>query len=238
MRDSLTSAGRIASGRVAGRVASGRYLIFCQGRECGEERWEIERVPTGLIAAGEQETVPPHPFPNRQAWRVTLTREWRPTGLEILWSVGGREVRATHRAEGGRWRVRIEYAGQVKEQEGDFPDGCEIDYGTHLVSVFVLARRDFGIAGEHEFPALRIGPPYMAVTPERMLYRCVEAGTLDTPFGRVAAKRYQVSVPGRDDEGYAFWADERGVVLESYEGVKAGWPWMKLVEYQWERGDE
>ena len=136
------------------------------------------------------------------------------------------------------WRVRIEYAGHVKEQEGDFPEACEIDYGSHLFSAFILARRDFAVGGEHEFPALRIGPPYMTVSPERMLYRCIEAGTLETPFGPIGAKRYQVSVPGRHEEGYGFWADERGVVLESLEGAEEGWPWMKLVEYQWERGDE
>src|SRR5437867_1996841 len=72
--------------RLAEGVASGRYRIHFQGRECGEERWRIERAPGGLVATGEQETMPPHPFPSRQAYRATLTAEWRLTGLEILWS--------------------------------------------------------------------------------------------------------------------------------------------------------
>jgi hypothetical protein len=226
--------GSPAMARVTGRIGSGRYVIFFQGRECGEERWAIERGDEGLIASGEQETIAPHPFPSRLAWRARLSPEWRPVGLEIVWNVGPREVRAIHRAEAGTWRVRIEYAGQVKEQQGEFPDACEVDYGTHVFSAFILARRDFAVGGEHEFPALRIGPPYMAVSPERMLYRCVEARTLETPFGPRAAKRYQVVVPGAGEPGYEMWADERGVVLESYEGAENHWPWMKLVEYQWE----
>lgn len=222
-------------GGIRQRVGTGRYAIYFQGRECGEERWTIERAPEGYVIAGTQETIAPHPFPSRQDYRVTLTLEWRPTGLEILWSVGGREVRATHRAESGTWRVRIEYAGHVKEQEGDFPDSCEVDYGTHLFSTILLARRDFAVGGEHEFPALRVGPPYMAVQPERMLYKCVEARTIETPRGATLAKRYRVTVPGRGEAGYSFWADERGVVLESFEALEATDTWMKLVEYEWER---
>jgi len=127
--------------------------------------------------------------------------------------------------------VRIKAGDQAREQQGDFPDGCEVEYGTHLFNAFILARRDFQVGGEHEFPVLRIGPPHMAVTPERMLYRCVERGTLGTPWGATPAKRYVLSLPERPaEEGYTFWADEDGLVLESCEGLDASRPWMRLTE--------
>lgn len=212
-------------------VAAGRYAIFHDGRECGEERWRIETAPSGLVATGEQRLGAPHPFPNAQEYRVTLTDAMRPTGLEILWTVGGRRLRAVHAASDRTWRVRIEAGDQVREQQGDFPEFCEVEYCTHLFNAFILARRDFQVGGEHEFPVLRIGPPHMAVTPERMLYRCVERGTLGTPWGATPAKRYVLSLPPRPaEEGYTFWADEDGVVLESCEGLDASRPWMRLTE--------
>jgi len=214
------------------RVAiSGRYALYFQGEECGVERWSIEGGRAGYVIAGEQQLAAPHPFPSVQSYRATVTRDWRPTGLEIEWQVGQRRLRALHSAADDMWRARIEYGGEVKEQEGDFPVFCEVDYGTHMFNWLILARRDFQLGGEHEFPVLRIGPPYMAVSPERMLYRCVERGTFASPLGSVAAKRYVVSLPPRpEDEGYAFWADEDGFVLESYEGLDASRPWMRLVE--------
>jgi hypothetical protein len=212
---------------------SGRYLLNHAGVECGEERWRIEATAEGMVVRGEQETVPPHPFPNRHAYRATLTREWRITGLEVLWTVGPRTLRATHAADGTMWRVRIEYGGHFREQEGDFPDYCEVDYATHLFNTLILARRDFQVGGEHEFPVLRVGPPLMAVTPDRMLYRCAEKGTFDSPRGPVKAGRYVVTLPSHDeDEGYTFWADEDGIVLESYDGLDRTRPWMRLVEYR------
>ncbi len=215
-----------------GVTAVGRYRILFAGRECGEERWELSVTPDGYVVVGEQITLPPHPVPSRHDYRATLTREWRLTGVEIHWSVGERRLRSTHEALGKIWRVRIEYGGQTKEQEGDFPDFCEVEYGTHLFNSFILARRDFGLGGEHEFPVLRIGPPWMAVSPERMLYRCVEVGTYETPRGPVQAKRYIVSLPPQpEEEGYTFWADEDGFVLESYEGLDTSRPWMRLVEF-------
>lgn len=210
-------------------VVSGRYAIHFAGVPCGEERWRIESGPHGHVATGEQVVTPPHPFPNRQEYRVTLTPEWRPAGIEIVWTVREHRLRAVHEASGGTWRVRIESGGHVKEQHGDFPSVCEVDYGTHLFNAFVLARRDFAVGGEHEFPALRIGPPYMAVTPERQRYRCVEHGTFETPYGAVKAKRYEVTSEDRPGEGYGFWADDEGFVLESYEGIGGTTPWMKLL---------
>jgi hypothetical protein len=212
---------------------SGRYALFHAGVECGTERWQIEPTGDGLVATGEQEVVAPHPFPNRHQYRVTLTHHWRITGLEVLWTVGPRVLRSSHAADGAMWRVRIEYGGQVREQEGDFPDFCEVDYATHLFNTLVLARRDFPVGGEHEFPVLRVGPPLMAVTPDRMLYRCVEKAPFASPLGMVPASRYVVSLPPRgEDEGYGFWADETGIVLESYDGLDPSRLWMRLVEYR------
>lgn len=223
----------LETARAGTTVLSGRYLVFHAGEECGRERWRVEAVEGGLVATGEQEVVPPHPFPNRHEYRATLTPEWRVTGLEVLWTVGTRVLRATHEAQGARWGVCIEYAGHVREQEGDFPAVCEVEYATHLFTTFVLARRDFQVGGEHEFPVLRIGPPYMAVTPERMLYRCVEKGLFRGVLGEVPGARYVVSLPPRgEEEGYTFWADESGIVLESYEGLDLSRPWMRLVEVQ------
>lgn len=210
---------------------AGRYLIFFAGRECGEERWRISATPDEVVVRGEQVIGPPHPFPNRQEYRATFTPEWRPTGLEVLWTVGSRVLRALHRADARTWRASIEYEGRVTEQRGDYPDVCEVEYSTHLFNIPVLARRDFALHGEHEFPVLRIGPPHMAVSPERMLYRCVEVGQFLSPTGIVKAKRYTVSLPPRgEEEGYTFWADEDGFVLESYEGLDLSRPWMRLTE--------
>jgi hypothetical protein len=217
----------------AATVLAGRYALFHGGEECGSERWRIELVGDRLIATGDQELVSPHPFPNRHQYRATLTQGWRITGLEVVWTVGPRVLRALHAADGPLWRVRIEFGGRVREQEGDFPEYCEVDYATHLFTTFVLARRDFQVGGEHEFPVLRVGPPYMAVTPDRMLYRCVEKGMFAGPSGAVPAARYVVSLPPRsEEEGYTFWADAEGIVLESYEGLDLSRPWMRLVEYQ------
>ena len=214
-------------------VASGRYILYFGGRECGEERWQIIRSGGMFVVTGEQVTVAPHPFPSRQEYRAMFSAAGRPLGLEILWTVGDRLLRSTHEAGDGRWRVRVEYAEQVKEQEGDFPDFCEVDYATPLFKTFVFARRDFAVGGEHEFPVLMIGPPWMAVQPDRMLFRCVEAGAIETAFGVVRAKRYVVSHPPQPEaQGYTFWADQDGVVLESYDGLDPSRPWMRLVEYR------
>lgn len=223
-------AGRgVAQGRAL--VRAGRYAIFAAARECGEERWTLEATPDALILTGAQETASPHPFPSRLAYRVTLTPEWRVTGLELHWRVGPREIRSIHQAEAGRWRARIESGGEARQQEGDYPAPCEVEIPSHLSAMFLLARRDFQVGGEHEFPVLRIGPPIMAVSPERMKLRCVASGTIMSPRGPVAAKRYVASLPPRgEDEGYTFWADDDGVVLESFEGPEPEVPWMRLVE--------
>lgn len=220
-------------GRGAQLAFAGRYVIYSGGEECGEERWSVEVAPDHLVARGEQVMTPPHPFPNRSEYRATLTHDWRLTGLEVRWTVGERRLAATHAAEGERWRVRVEYGSEVRVQEGDYPAFCEVDFVTHLFSAFILQRRDFQIGGEHEFPVLTIGPPWMAVTPGRLLYRCVEQGTMLSPAGPVTVKRYVVSRPPEpESEGFTFWADGDGVVIESCEGTDPSKPWMRLVEYR------
>src|SRR6185369_141422 len=127
------------------RISAGRYRIFFHGKECGEERWAIEQREGESVATGEQEVVPPHPLPNRHEYRASLGSDGRLTGLEIRWNVGHQTLLAIHHAEGAVWRVRIEFGGQVKEQSGDYPEFCEVDYATHLMSSFMLARRDFAV---------------------------------------------------------------------------------------------
>lgn len=213
-------------------VASGRYALFFNGQECGSERWEIARGADGYTITGEQELLAPHPLPNRQQYRAMLSPEWRPTGLDMIWTVGERALTAMHRAADNMWRVRIDYEGQTREQEGDFPEYCEIEFTTHLANTVILARRDFQVGGEHDFPVLRIGPPLMAVTPERMVYRCIERGTVEVALGRREARCYVAFLPSEGEEsGYTFWADEDGFVLESYEGHDRTRPWMKLIEF-------
>ena len=216
-----------------GATVTGRYAIFCDGRECGEERFEIHATPDGAVATGEQVLQPPHPYPSRQEYRVTMTADGRVTGVEIRWQVGARAVHATHAARGERWHARIEADGTTREQEGDFPAAAEVEYASHLATAFMLARYEFAVGGAHEFPVLRIGPPWMAVTPERMRLRCAEQGELLTRFGPVRARRWVVSLPPQgEDGGYSFWADEDGFVLESYEGHDVARPWMRLVEFR------
>lgn len=223
------SGGGLAGERT--RVRTGRYTIFANGIECGEERWSLEASDEGLVVTGNQELQAPHPFPSRLEYRVTLTPGWRVTGIELHWTVGMRSIRAVHHAEAERWRAHIESGAEARTQEGDYPAVCEVEIPSHVSAMFVLAHRAFQIDGEHEFPVLRIGPPVMAVSPERMKLRCVAAATIMSPRGPVAAKRYVASLPPRgEDEGWTFWADEDGLVLESFEGAEPGKPWMRLVE--------
>ena len=231
MHDPIGQALRAAALRDRAGV-SGRYAIFHGGHECGSERWVMSAEGDGLVIQGEQETMAPHPLPSRHEYRATLDAGGRLQSLDVIWSVAGKRLEATHRADGDQWRVRIEYGGQTREQHGDYPAVCEVEFPSQLFHFAILARRDFAEGGEHEFPVLRIGPPLMAVSPERMLMRCVAARTFMTPRGEVAAKRYVLSLPPREEnEGYSFWADEDGLMLEAYEGVEPEATWMRLVEY-------
>ncbi len=212
-------------------MASGRYLVLHAERECGEERWELRAAGEGFVLTGEQELFAPHPRPLRQEWRATLSRRGRLTGLEVRWS-RPRVLRARHAVEGGRWHARIEYGGQVREQDGEFSDACEVEYGTRVASLFVLARREFRLGTEHEFPVLRIGPAWQTVTTEQMRYRLAEEGVRETPIGPVQGRRFVVSLPASTAaEGWTIWTDDAGFVLESYEGPDTSRSWMRLVEY-------
>lgn len=212
-------------------VYAGEYRLRHAGAECGTEQWRIDAWPDRLEVRGHQQLHAPHPAAGSLRYQIALTHEWRVRTIGLVWNVGGRELRAQHDATGERWHARIEYLDQAKEQEGDYPAVCEVDFPTHLFATFLLQRRDFAPGGEHEFPALLIGPPLMAVTPGRMLYRCAERGTFRSPAGLVPARRYVVSRPPEPEaEGFTFWADDDGIVLESYEGLDTGRPWMTLTE--------
>jgi hypothetical protein len=212
---------------------TGRYAIHFAGRPCGEERWSIERTADGEVASGEQLTQPPFPFPSTLEWRATLSREGRLSGLELHWRVGERLVSATHAADGPMWRARIETRGHVREQEGDYPARAHVVLGAHLFHTFAFRTLVLEPGAEHEFPMLAIGPPWMAVDPGRLLVRCTEARTLETPMGPLAARRVEVFDPARGRaEAFAAWIDAHDIVLASHEGEGDALPWMTLVEYE------
>jgi hypothetical protein len=211
---------------------TGRYAIHFAGRPCGEERWAIERSDEGEVATGEQVTQAPFPFPSTLEWRATLTREARLAGLELRWRVGERLVSATHGSDGATWRVRIEAQGHVREQEGDYPARAHVVLGAHMFHTFAFRSLVLEPGAEHEFPMLAIGPPWMAVDPGRLLVRCTEARTLETPMGPLAARRVEVFDPARGRaEAFAAWIDPHDIVLASHEGEGDAQPWMTLVEY-------
>lgn len=211
---------------------TGRYAIHFAGTPCGEERWSIERTPAGEVANGEQVTRPPFPFPSTLEWRATLSGEARLSGLELRWRVGDRLVTATHSADGVTWRARIEAQGHVREQEGDYPARAHAVLGAHLFHSFAFRTLVLEPGAEHEFPMLAIGPPWMAVDPGRLLVRCTEARTLETPMGPIAARRVEVFDPNRGRaEAFAAWIDAHDIVLASHEGESDALPWMTLVEY-------
>lgn len=218
---------------LGGIVCEGRYMIFEAGVECGGEVWRIEPRDDGYVATGEQLTERPHPFPSRQEWRATLSPMWRVTSLEIHWFVGERHVFARHESAGDLWRARIDYSGHAREQEGDYPTFCEIGFGSPLFYTFALRHYVVAPGAEHEYPALFIGPPYMAVEPGREKLRCTEAAEHPSPRGPVAARRVVSSrPPATESDGSAFWIDEHDIVLEAFDGLDTTRPWMRLVEYR------
>jgi len=210
---------------------SGRYAIFFAGQPCGEERWTIVRTAAGEVASGEQVTRAPFPFPSTQRWRAGLDAEGRVAALEVDWEVGGRLVRASHAADGPTWRVHIDYAGHVREQEGDYPPGVHVLFGSPLFHTFAFRRFVLAPGAEHEFAALLVGPPYMAVEPGHQKLHCTETREIETALGRVSARRIEVLDPARGPaEALTMWIDEHDIVLEAYEGAGEGTPWMRLVE--------
>jgi hypothetical protein len=210
---------------------SGRYAIHVMGQPCGEERWMLERTAHGAVATGEQVLGPPCPVPGTTRWSATLDGEGRVTGVEIEWRVGERALRATHAAKGERWAVRIETDGHVREQEGDYPPRVHVVLGSHLFHAFVFAKLALAPGAEHVVAALSIGPPWMAVEPTHLHVRCTDAGTLETPFGPVAARRIEVADHARGPaDAFTAWIGDDDFVLASREGPDDRDPWMTLVD--------
>lgn len=210
----------------------GRYELFADGAPCGEERWRIVmHAGGGAEAGGEQETRVPHPIPSRTTWRATLSSTGRVTAVEIDWQVGARHLHASHRAEGERWHVRVEHQGHTREQSGDCPAACEILFGSHVFHQLALSRYAWGPGAEHVFPALVIGPPWMAVEPGRQRVVCTDDAERDTPMGRRPARRLEVHDLAGSAPPFAMWVDAEDRVIESFEGLDERLPWMRLAEW-------
>ncbi len=211
----------------------GRYAIHFGGAACGEERWSLERTADGEVATGEQVTRAPFPFPSTLEWRARTDRDARLASLEVRWRVGERIVEARHGADGERWHVRIEAQGHAREQEGDYPARAHVVLGAHLFHTFVFRTLVLEPGAEHTVPMLAVGPPWMAVDPGRLLLRCTDARTIETPLGARAARRVEVVDPARGRaEAFAAWIDADDVVLASHEGEADARPWMTLVGYE------
>ncbi|MEO5989443.1 MAG: hypothetical protein ABIU54_09390 [Candidatus Eisenbacteria bacterium] len=210
----------------------GRYELFFADQACGEERFDV--IPTsegGSVVTGEQTLEAPHPLAGQQRFRATVSPEGRVLGVEVDWLVGTRALHAQHRAQGGLWHVRIDYAGHVREQEGDYPPSCEVLFGSPLFQTFALRHYVLAPGAEHEFAALLIGPPYMAVEPGKQQVRCTEARMLDSPFGPVEARRVEMLDPAGADLPVVLWIDADERVLESRDGVHDTAPLLlRLVE--------
>lgn len=222
----------MTSGTAAGPRSIGRYELYFAGKICGEERFEILTAADGAtIASGDQTLDAPHPLAGTQRYRATLSPQGRVLGVEIDWLVGTRALHAQHRAEGEIWNVRIDYSGHVREQEGDYPPSCQVLFGSPLFLSFALRHFVIAPGAEHEFGALQIGPPYMAVEPGKQQVRCTGAGLLDTAFGQVAARRVEVLDPAGAEPPVTLWIDAEDRVLESRDGAHEAAPLLlRLVE--------
>lgn len=212
--------------------ASGRYESYLAGQVCGEERFELLRAADGtVVASGEQLLEAPHPLAGQARYRAVVSPEGRVLEVEIDWLVGTRALHAQHRAEGGLWHVRIDYAGHVREQEGDYPPACEVMFNSPLFLSFALAHYVLAPGAEHEFAALLIGPPYMAVEPGKQQLRCTLAQELETPFGPRAARAVELHDPSGAELPSLIWVDVHDRVLESRDGLNADSPLIqRLVE--------
>ena len=211
---------------------TGRYESYFAGQVCGEERFELLRAPDGnLVATGEQLLEAPHPLAGQTRYRALVSSEDRVLEVEINWLVGTRALHAQHRAEGGLWHVRIDYAGHVREQEGDYPPSCEVMFNSPLFQSFALKHYVLAPGAEHEFAALLIGPPYMAVEPGKQLLRCTGAKEIETAFGLLPARVIELHDPSGAELPSVIWIDAHDRVLESRDGLEAGSPLIqRLVE--------
>lgn len=211
---------------------SGRYELFFADQICGEERYEWLPTPQGgFVVTAEQTLEAPHPLAGQQRFRAALSPEGRVLSVEVDWLVGTRALHAQHRAEGGLWHVRIDYAGHVREQQGDYPPSCQVLFGSPLFQRIALRHYVLAPGAEHEFGALLIGPPYMAVEPGKQQVRCTEARALDTPLGPIEARRIEILDPAGADLPVVLWIDSEERVLESRDGLHDNAPLLlRLVE--------
>lgn len=210
----------------------GRYTLFAAGVPCGSEAWRVEsRGEHGSEASGLQETRAPHPFPSRTAWRAMLSPLQRVTSLEVDWHVGERHLRAVHRAAGDLWQVRVEHGGHTREQEGDYPAFCEVLFGSHVFHTLALGRYVWAEGAEHVFPALLIGPPWMAVEPGRQRIVCTGEASRVTPLGEIRCRRLEVHDLTSSATPYVMWVDHDDRVIESFEDLEGRQPWMRLEEW-------
>lgn len=213
--------------------AHGRYRMHFGGAPCGEERWAVEWDGSGEVATGEQVTHAPFPFPSTLEWRARTDADHRVIAVEARWRVGERLVEARHAADGALWRARIEHAGQVREQEGDYPARAHVLLGSHVLHAFAFRRLALAPGAQHELLVLTIGPPWMAVEPGRLVVRCTDARAIETAKGPRDARRIEVLDPARGRaEAFAAWIDADDVVLASHEGEGDALPWMTLEEYE------
>lgn len=213
-------------------ITRGRYELLFAASVCGEERFEWRSTAgADAVLTCEQRLESPHPLAGEQRCRATVSPDGRVTAVEIDWLVGTRGLHAQHRAEGGLWHVRIDYAGHVREQEGDYPPACEVLFSSPWFHTFALRHYVLAPGAEHEYAALMIGPPYMAVEPGKQSARCVEARELETPLGRVAARRVELHDPAGSEPATTLWIDGEERVLEMRDGVGEDAPLVaRLVE--------
>lgn len=190
------------------------------------------RAPDGsFVVSGEQLLEAPHPLAGQTRYRAAVSPESRVLEVEIDWLVGTRALHARHHAKGSLWHVRIDYAGHVREQEGDYPASCEVLYGSPLFQSFALQHYVLAPGAEHEFAALLIGPPYMAVEPGKQQLRCTAEQEIATAFGGMTARRVEWHDPSGAEPPSMVWIDAHDRVLESRDGLDASSPLIqKLVE--------
>ena len=215
---------------------NGRHHLFFAAQPCGRETWRVERDSSGAERAfGRQETHAPHPMPGVIEWSAACDASQRVTALEVRWQVGAMSVHAKHAADGAldaqRWTVQLEYGGNARTQEGDYPPRSHVVFGSPVLQSWVLRRFALAPGAEHAFPALVVGPPWMMVEPGQHTIRCTAAETRETCEGPRTLKRVEWTDPATPDAGeLTLWLDDGDVIHELWEGVGAVAPSAKLVE--------
>ncbi|MBI5169905.1 MAG: hypothetical protein HZA61_10485 [Candidatus Eisenbacteria bacterium] len=214
----------------------GRHQLFFAAHPCGHETWRVERDARGAEhASGRSETHAPHPMPGVIEWSAACDESQRVTALEVRWQVGAMSVHAKHAAGGTldaqRWTVQLEYGGNARTQEGDYPSRAHVVFGSPVLQSWVLRRFALAPGAEHAFPALVVGPPWMMVEPGQHTIRCTAAETRETCEGPRTLQRVEWTDPATPDAGeLMLWIDGDDVVHEAWEGAGAVAPSAKLVE--------